>query len=404
MHVLILTPVYPHPGNPTEGLFNKQHALGLARAGIRVTIIVCKPWLPAFLANSWERYRSLFHLRDFEERDGVRVIFVRYLHIPKYRGPNLTVASCSRSILSKIRCMTSKDSFDVIQAHSSWPVGVAAPIVADALHCPFVITMHIQDDARLVAWRKGAALFKRMLEKASVVVVVGRPLERFLRPWLSGTADGHLRIIPNGVDLKTIQEVVEESTRKGRVRKRLISVGNLWPVKGIDVNLRALAGLDRLGVQWESYSVVGDGPERNRLERLAQELGIADRVHFKGRLAHRETLKEIVDADIFSLPSWREAFGVVYLEAMACGKPVIGCWGQGAEDIIRHEKDGLLVKPKNVEDLTTTLGHLLKNDEYACALGRSATVRAREFTWERNAEQYLDVYKEVCRVHSLDRN
>jgi len=82
MHVAILTPVYPHPGSPSEGLFNKEHALSLARSGIRVSIIVCKPWLPDVLANSWERYRPLYDLRDFEEREKVRVSFARYLHIP----------------------------------------------------------------------------------------------------------------------------------------------------------------------------------------------------------------------------------------------------------------------------------------------------------------------------------
>ena len=404
MHVLILTPVYPHAGNPVEGLFDKEHALSLARSGIRVTVIVCKPWLPDVFAKGWERYRSLYGLREFEECEGVRVSFVRYLHIPRYRVPDLTVASCSRSILSKIRSLAAEMVVDVIQGHSVWPVGLAAPMVAEALHCPFVITMHIQDDARLVTRSKGAALYKQMLDKASAVVAVGRPLERFLRPWLSDAVEGRLRVIPNGIDLKTIQEGTEKAAQKGIARKRIISVGNLWPVKGIDMNLRALAGLDRIGIHWDSYTVVGDGPERKRLEGLAQELGIARRVHFKGRLTHRETLKEIVDADIFSLPSWQEAFGVVYLEAMACGKPVIGCWGQGAEDIIRHEIDGLLVKPRDVAELTTGLRRLLTDCGLAQSLGNAGVTRAGEFTWERNTEQYLNVYKKVCGVASLHKS
>ena len=404
MHVAILTPVYPHPGSPSEGLFNKEHALSLARSGIRVSIIVCKPWLPDVLANSWERYRPLYDLTDFEEHEKVRGSFARYLHIPKYRLPNLTVDSCSRSILRKIGPLAQGEPFDVIQVHSAWPVGLSAPMVADALHCPFVVTMHIQDDPRLVTRPKGAALYKHMLHKASAVVAVGHPLERSLRPWFSDGLDGCLRVIPNGVNLKTIQEGTEKVVRKGSACKRIVSVGNLWPVKGIDVNLRALAGLRRLGIAWESYTVVGDGPERNRLERLTQELGIADRVNFKGRLTHQETLKEIVDADIFSLPSWQEAFGVVYLEAMACGKPVIGCWGQGAEDIIRHEIDGLLVKPRDVAELTTGLRRLLTDCGLAQSLGNAGVTRAGEFTWERNTEQYLNVYKKVCGVASLHKS
>jgi glycosyltransferase involved in cell wall biosynthesis len=396
MHVLIVTPVYPHPASPTEGLFNQQHAQSLVRAGVKATVLICKPWLPAVVANRWERYRALTCLDDFEEPEGVRVMFVRYLHIPRYRLYPLTLASCSRSILGKIRAMTSQALFDVIQVHSSWPVGMATPIVADALRCPFVITMHIEDDVRLVSRQTGSALYKRMLEKASAVVVVGRPLERFLQQWFLDVANGQLRIIPNGVDLKMIQEVVETSGKKGGAGKHIVSVANLWPTKGIDANLRALKELNRLGMRWDSYTVVGDGPERRRLEKLARELDIADKVQFKGRLSHRDALSEIARADIFSLPSWQEAFGVAYLEAMACGKPVIGCYGQGAEDIVRHGIDGLLVKCGDLEDLTSAMKQLVGSSEYSCRLGESAMSRAREFTWERNSKEYLKVYQDIC--------
>jgi len=273
-------------------LFNKEHALSLARSSIRVTVIVCKPWLPDVFAKGWERYRSLYGLREFEECEGVRVSFVRYLHIPRYRVPDLTVASCSRSILSKIRSLAAEMVVDVIQGHSVWPVGLAAPMVAETLHCPFVITMHIQDDARLVTRSKALPFINKCWIKHRPWWLWDALLSDFYVRGFSDAVEGRLRVIPNGIDLKTIQEGTEKAAQKGIARKRIISVGNLWPVKGIDMNLRALAGLDRIGIHWDSYTVVGDGPERKRLEGLAQELGIARRVHFKGRLTHRETLKK----------------------------------------------------------------------------------------------------------------
>ncbi len=233
MHVLILTPVFPHSGSPTEGLFNEQHALSLTRAGNQVTIVVCKPWLPSVVAKRWKRYGPLARLTQPEERNGIEVRFARYLHIPQYHGPQLTVSSCVRSILRTIRSVDSGNPYDIVQVHSSWPVGLAAPTIARSLHRPFVITMHIQDDARLFGRRKGASLYKRMFEKASAVVVVGRPLERFLRPWLS-EFQGHLAEWFRTASIWMIYEGAERPRSKRKGWGNIVSVGNLWPTKGMD--------------------------------------------------------------------------------------------------------------------------------------------------------------------------
>ena len=149
------------------------------------------------------------------------------------------------------------------------------------------------------------------------------------------------------------------------------------------------------GVAWDRYTVVGDGPERSRLEDLARRLGIADRVTFAGRLEHHEVVREVARADIFCLPSWREAFGVVYVEAMACGKPVIGCRSQGAEDIISPGQDGILVEPRDVASLASALGQLLEDPELRQRMGEAARRRSRAFSWDRTAEIYLDLYRSV---------
>jgi glycosyltransferase involved in cell wall biosynthesis len=163
-----------------------------------------------------------------------------------------------------------------------------------------------------------------------------------------------------------------------------------------------LARLSKSGEPWKSYTIVGEGPEEHNLKRLSLELGIADRVYFKGRLPHKDALQHIASSDIFCLPSWHEAFGVVYLEAMACGKPVIGCRGQGAEDIIRHGVDGLLVQPKSVEALAEVLGLLLSDSDLARRLGDAGKSHVNEFSWERNTALYLDIYRKLCSTLTLD--
>ena len=118
----------------------------------------------------------------------------------------------------------------------------------------------------------------------------------------------------------------------------MLSVGNLIPIKGHDLLLRAFAAMqDRLPAIAPPHSleIIGDGPERARLEQLAQELGIGTKVHFRGRHSRREVADAMRRATVFALPSRYEGLGCVYLEAMSAGKPVIACQGQGIEEVIR---------------------------------------------------------------------
>ncbi len=391
MNVLVLAPVYPHQNSPTEGLFNEAHSRALAAAGPRVTVIVPKPWLPETLARSWPRYRRLAALPRQETRGSIRILYCRYGHLPRYRRPDWTAASCARAVLKTVRRSGLAGTFDLLQVHSTWPVGMAAPAVSAGLGVPYVVTLHIEDDPRLYDGRAAAELYRETLRRAAALVAVGRPLERFLERF--GRLENVHRI-PNGVDLEQIHQAVGSAAAQ-QPWGRVVSVSNLWPVKGVDDNLRALATFDRR-VPWH-YTVVGEGPERPRLERLARRLSISDRVEFTGRLQHREALRRVAQADVFCLPSWQEAFGVVYLEAMACGKPVVGCRTQGAEDIVRDGVDGLLVEPRNVESLAAALARLIEDPSWARDLGESALRRAGDFTWKRNAERYRSLYQEILR-------
>ena len=396
MHVLVITPVYPYSGNPVEGIFNEQHAKALARRGIQVIVVVCKPWVPNILAKRWGRYQALFQLPQSENRDGIQVIYSRYLHIPQYRWLYATVFSSALSILRAIKRYKLSRTLDLMQVHSAWPIGLAAPIVARKLKCPYVITLHIQDDPPVFSNFIGKRLYRRMIFEAANVVTVGQTLSNFLCSLIPDLRKNQIQVIPNGVDLEAIELIRKEISSDQQGWGRIISVGNLWPLKGIDYNLRALALVEKSGISWQQYTIVGNGPERRRLEGLSRELSIAHKVRFTGRLPHVQVLSEIAKADIFSLPSWLEAFGVVYLEAMALGKPVIGCRGQGAEEIISDEKDGLLVQPKDVQDLARAIGLLLKNPPFAWKLGMAGMLRARDFTWERNAALYIDIYSQAC--------
>src|SRR5262249_47490658 len=144
-----------------------------------------------------------------------------------------------------------------------------------------------------------------------------------------------------------------------------------------------------------SVEIIGEGPERTSLARLASELGIQSRVHFLGRRSRREVAAAMKRCTVFVLPSSYEGLGCVYLEAMASGKPAIGCYGQGIEEIIQHGRNGLLISPDSESDLSAALATLLSDRQLCCRLGLAArdTVLSR-YTLAHQASQLTAAYRE----------
>lgn len=399
MNVLVLTPVYPNTGNEIEGLFNEQHALALKRKGVNPTVILCKPWIHNSFAKRISRYKKLALLQEKENQHGIDVYTARYIHVPKYLFLTLTIYSCAHAILQIIKRNLRDTSFDLIQVHSTWPVGMAAVFVARKLKCPFVITMHIEDDAELCMKKSARLHYERMISESASIVAVGTPLISYIEK-LQHIRENPVRIerIANGVDHEMIERIRTTFQPCNKtVSTKFVSVCNLWRVKGVDLNLRALARMNDSGIRDWHYTVVGDGPEKSRLKDLARELGINDRVEFTGRLSNMEAIRRVMEADIFTLPSRNESFGIVYLEAMACGKPVVACLGTGAEDIVIQNKTGILVPRNDVTELAAALASLATSGGKMADFGEAGRIHSQTFTWDAAADRYIALYSKLIR-------
>jgi glycosyltransferase involved in cell wall biosynthesis len=174
----------------------------------------------------------------------------------------------------------------------------------------------------------------------------------------------------------------------------VLSVGNLIPIKGHELLIHAAAAL---ATEFPSLSleIIGDGPERSRLQNLTHELKIVDQVHFLGRKSRQEVAEAMRRSTVFALPSRYEGLGCVYLEAMSVGKPVIGCREQGIAEIIRHGSNGFLVGPDNERELTLALAMLLRDEGRRRNLGAAARDTILEgFTLEQQAENLVRIYRE----------
>jgi glycosyltransferase involved in cell wall biosynthesis len=177
-------------------------------------------------------------------------------------------------------------------------------------------------------------------------------------------------------------------------RPLVLAVGYLIPRKGLRDLIAAVARLRRRG-RTVDLAVVGDGPQRDVLTQQAAAEGVADTVHFLGRVEHARVLSLMARADLFALPSWDEAFGLVYTEAMAQGTPVVAGKGEGPEDFIEDGVSGYLVPVRDPDSLAGIIAAVLDDPVKAQAVGEAGRVAARALSWERNARLTLRVYERV---------
>lgn len=211
------------------------------------------------------------------------------------------------------------------------------------------------------------------------------------------------KVINNGVDadVNLRQGRLNELREEYKGKRVILSVGNLLKPKGHDLTIKAFA---ELASKYDDIIllIIGKGEEYKNLKELCEKYSISDKVKFLNQLPHEEVLHYMEICHMFVLPSWKEGFGIVYIEAMSRGKCVIGCRGEGIEDAVCDNVDGVLVKPKDVNDLEMKMDKLLSNDDMVKKIGNNAKNKVlKEFTWYKSAEKLYKLYLEVLKDEGM---
>jgi D-inositol-3-phosphate glycosyltransferase len=267
---------------------------------------------------------------------------------------------------------------------------------------------------------------QHILEQADCVVATSPQEEESLRSLVS--LDGSIKVIPCGTDIDNFH-VIPKADARARLGLAadaaiVLYVGRFDPRKGIETLVRAcdlLNNLERSGDGLSSRSfnpanlrlvIVGgseadqpDGAERLRIERLVQELGLTQQVVFAGRVGHDLLPHYYTAADVCVIPSHYEPFGLVAVEAMACGTPVVASDVGGLKFTVVPEETGLLVPPRDTEAFAQAIQRILADQLWARKLQRQASVRVQQnFSWSGVAAQLSDLYRRLLASSISDQS
>jgi glycosyltransferase involved in cell wall biosynthesis len=201
-------------------------------------------------------------------------------------------------------------------------------------------------------------------------------------------------VIYNGIDLADFDGVAPHSEEEPYI----LGIGRLVPQKGFDLLVRAFASANIRG--WKLL-IAGEGPERDMLEKLIGDLGLQERVRLVGRADRATAVALFQGCELFALPSRMEPLGIVNLEAMAAGKPVVAARVGGVPEIVREGETGVLFPPGDECALAAALVGFASNRELREKFGAAGRCVVNQFTWPVIAGRYAAIYSEASAVPEL---
>ena len=291
--------------------------------------------------------------------------------------------------------------YEIIHSHY-WLSGRIGLALREKWNVPHVSTFHTLAKTKLRA-RAGeresdlrSATEKRVIDEADMLIVSTEQEKDDIVSLYDGRRRA-IEVVPAGVDLELFQPM-DETYAKGVLglsdKQVVLYVGRIEPLKGIDILLQSLAMLEE-GLDTRLLIVGGslEGDEElDRMKNMAEELGLGDRVTFTGSVSQTDLPIYYAAADVFVLPSHYESFGLVALEAMACGTPVVASRVGGLKTFIKHGESGYLIPWRCPDPFAQRIETLLANEALRKAMGAAARTKALEMSWSGVAGVMLECY------------
>ncbi|MBD7913653.1 glycosyltransferase [Clostridium sp. Sa3CUN1] len=377
MHVMFIPSWYHNKRNPVHGSFFKEQALALQESGVKITVAYNEVWPLTLLFRVKEKIGI-----NFEIEDGLKTYrYKNYNFLPKnpkmFNVFNKRLEKLYKEIVKK------EGQVDIIHCHSSFWAGISAAYIAKKYGIPLIITEHSSLKTAIYIKDSYKPYIKESYLSADTLISVGNGLKKEIQE-ITGRRD--IKVIHN---LIPVENFYISNNKNSKFT--FFSLAFLEGEKGFDILLKAFSKYFKNSKT--RLLIGGDGSQKSFLINLTKELEIESQVEFLGRLSREEVAKYMSLCDLFVLPSKYETFGVVYIEALASGKPIIGAFNGGAEDII-NKNNGLIVKVNDVDALGIAMKNIKENiKSYNSDKIRSECIE--RFSKKKIIDEILEVYNEV---------
>jgi len=386
--LIVYSSLFPSAAAPTAGTFIRERMFRVAR---RIPIVVVAPqaWSPIDVLI--RRFRPTFRpmAAAYEKIDAIEVYRPRWLSLPAFgkRFDGWLMAACTEACVRRIQRDFRATAID---AHFLYPDGWAATRIAQRLGLPSTVTIRGSKDEWLIGTSREAGL-REAMRRATKLFAVSQALAHNVAYSL-GISPEKVEVIGNGVDAERFAPVDRAEARRrldlSHDAPVLIGVGNLIPSKGFQ---RVIPLLPRLRQRHPGlvYLIVGGGATqgdlRASLEAQARECGVEDAVRFCGRLPQDELRWYYGAADVFVLATEFEGWANVFLEAMACGLPVVSTRVGGNSEVVVEPNTGELVDWWNADAFASAIERALVRKWDRCAI----IAYARSNAWDERVERLV---------------
>jgi len=385
LRVLTLSTLFPHGAAPNFGIFVERQTAELAIRPEADVTVINPVGVPPWPLSRLSQYQALNALPEHEEWRGLDVYRPRFRLIPKIGGAS-NPRRIADALLPLVRKLHRQAPFDIIDAEFFYPDGPAAMRLASALGIPFTIKARGADIHHWGDDRKCREQILQAAEQANALLAVSEALKQDMIA--IGMDGSKISVHYTGLDQDKFRPVDRLAAKRalGVSGPLFITTGALIARKNQDLVIRALAGLPDA-----TLMLAGMGEEEHAYRALARQSGVADRVRFLGSVPHDQLPHLTAAADIAILVSKSEGLANAWVEALACGTPVIISEAGGARELVSSKSAGRVVD-QTVEAIVEAAKAILAEPP-AQELVRSSV---SQFSWTNNGDQLLAILSEAA--------
>ncbi|MCM8829853.1 MAG: glycosyltransferase family 4 protein [Candidatus Omnitrophica bacterium] len=372
MKVLFIARWFPEGGN-YSGIFIKEHALAVSKF-CEVAVIYGE-------RRKWQKERYWF---SFSIEDGLRILRFTYREIPFFLFPPYP-SYVNGVVLGFEKFLSEGFKPDIVHANE-YRTGIPAYIIKKRYGIPYVLTEHSTHFAQKTIDKKRIKRAQVGMENAALVLPVSNSLKEDI---LSYGIKGIFKIVPNAV---SDDFYYNPEMRNTSGIKKILCVAAMRPTKNIPNLINACKVIHSIRQDW-SLNIIGEGWKMGEYKEMVHNFSLDEFIHFLGGKQKPEIAKMMQTSDFFVLPSNYETFGVVLIEALACGLPVVATRVGGVPEII-NDTNGILVEPDNPEELAKAMLYMMDNSDRYDRQKISLDAK-NKYSYDVIGEKLISIYEKI---------